>query len=492
MDNRNYMILSDEAEFQSAVFNGDIKLSQTYSGSSTNGKFTYVKEDNFSNSKSDIEFNITFPKDKFMLLNDAFLLFDINTTTTTKDTSVETFLIPNIASLMTAALTISTTDFTYNVVNTSDGRAFSVFANINKMRSYTPNQVALVSELENMTFAATNSDNNGVELNSGFCVAKSFFSPLIETCTTKYYCNVSLNSLLPVLEKIKMISGIIQISMNFSFDKEYITSGKPINLVSNETNKPVLATVNELSVENIRLVYSTISTMNENFINNNSIERLSAITVKRLNLTPATANLTMTNGQYLTTVNSTGSVSSTGKPLQMIIVPRIKSCTRSGATTGTAPIKSAANPDKTISTLICADNFTGNNKNYILNGLLYINNVAVKSDASGTVYPMNRNIQQKDSSFSDSFNFMNAFVTVLGTNTSGRDSNSALTFNQYKNWFKALVIDLSNETDGSIQRNDCSFEVSFDISSINNIDLNGGQTDYVFDGDIFMISMTVV
>jgi hypothetical protein len=81
----------------------------------------------------------------------------------------------------------------------------------------------------------------------------------------------------------------------------------------------------------------------------------------------------------------------------------------------------------------------------------------------------------------------------MGFNPSGADSNSTLTFNQYKNYFKAVITDISNDTDDSYNNN-CTYNVSFDLWNIADMSSNptNAKYTYTFAGDIFMVSAKYV
>lgn len=498
-NNKNYMMLSDEQEFMDAIFNNDIVITQTYASSNNSGLHTYIKGNN-QNFNSSTDFNISLPKNNYMLMNSAYFKFEIDITTTPNSNATEnsTFLIPNFILNLLNTINISSEDFSYTNSNFNNGRSLATLINIIKARSYTPNQMMLVSLLENMTFSVSDSNNNTIDLNKGLCIAKPYNAGEITDKKTRYYINVPIDMLLPISDKIKFMSGALQLNLNFAYQTNFITSGEPINDFTTGFTPIPLATVAELTINSIVLHYPAIRSFNDNFVNNNTIQKLSGINVKRhvLNTTTVNAN-TKSAGKVLATLNSSGSISSTGKPLQMIIIPRIASCTKGSVANTIAPNINAEIPDSSIATLICADNVVGNNQNYILNGLMYVSELIVKSP-SGVVYPSNRTQLLSGSSFSDSFNYLNSFIQVQGFDPSGRNSNSCLSFNQYKNYQKALVVDLTNSTTSSVNNN-TSFDVSFNINAIDQFQVvtsgdppTAGDVNYVFDGEIYIVSMNVI
>ena len=497
MDNKNYMMLSDEQEFMDAIFNNDIVVTQTYASSNNSGLHTYIQGAN-QNFNSSTDFNISLPKNNYMLMNSAYFKFEIDVKTTTADGSKATFLIPNFILNLLNTINISSEDFSYTNSNFNSGRSLATLINIIKARSYTPNQMMLVSLLENMTFSVSNSNNNTIDLNEGLCIAKDHDPSNVGPRETRYYINVPIDMLLPISDKIKFMSGSLQLNLNFAYQTNFITGGKPINdFTTGRITNTVKATIDLLKINSITLHYPAIRSFNDNFVSNNTIQRLSGINVKRhvLNTVRITDVTTDKKGTVLATMNSSGSISSTGKPLQMIIIPRIASCTIGGTANSRAPTINAAVPDSSISTLICSDNVTENNSNFILNGLMYVSELVVKSP-SGTVYPSNRTQLLTKSSFSDSFNYLNSFIYVQGFDPSGRNSNSCLSFNQYKNYQKALVVDLTNSTTSSVDNN-TSFDVSFNINAIDQFQVlttgnTAGKVDYVFDGEVYIVSMNVI
>jgi len=504
MDNKNYMMLSDEQEFMDAIFNNDIVVTQTYASSNNSGLHTYIQGAN-QNFNSSTDFNISLPKNNYMLMNSAYFKFEIDIAATPQagtPGSVDTFLIPNFILNLLNTINISSEDFSYTNSNFNNGRSLATLINIIKARSYTPNQMMLVSLLENMTFSVSDSSNNTIDLNKGLCISKKYDpNNVVGPMETRYYINVPLDMLLPVSDKIKFMSGALQLNLNFAYQTNFVTSGEPINdFTTGRITNTIKATINTLKINSITLHYPAIRSFNDNFVSNNTIQRLSGINVKRhvLNTVRITDISTVSGaGKVLATMNSSGSISSTGKPLQMIIIPRIASCTIGGTANSRAPTVNVGVPDSSISTLICSDNVTENNSNFILNGLMYVSELVVKSP-SGTVYPSNRTQLLTKSSFSDSFNYLNSFIYVQGFDPSGRNSNSCLSFNQYKNYQKALVVDLTNSTTSSVDNN-TSFDVSFNINAIDQFQVltsdnppGPGDVDYTFDGEVYIVSMNVI
>ena len=204
----------------------------------------------------------------------------------------------------------------------------------------------------------------------------------------------------------------------------------------------------------------------------NNSQKISALYIQRQLFNPlTTGELALTAAQNIGTMTSQPLVVS-GKPLNIISIPQITSCT--SATAAVGPVYAAPGTDTSIPTVIPTDNVTGNNADYILNSLFTISNFKVIS-SNGQVYPSNNPIIQYGSTWSDSYNFQNSFVQTMGFNPSGADSNSTLTFNQYKNYFKAVITDISNDTDDSYNNN-CTYNVSFDLWNI--ADIKIGKSIY--------------
>jgi hypothetical protein len=485
---KKYLILSDEAAFNEALFNGDIQQIQTFNPS-TNGKHSFI-ENSIENVSFNSDFYMSMPQNNYMLLSDAYLTFELDTTTTTlaNSASVETFITPNFPAMLINTMSINCDNFSYTITNDNIGRSLAILANVQRMRSFTPNQMALASELQSMTFAATDPSTSTIDLNKGLCIAKAG-QVAVTTYTTRYYITLHIDALLPNIEKIKLMTGNINLSFNFLFDKSFITDGKPTNTI-NTALLPQLATVTNLTLNKLLLQHSTIKSFNDKFITNNSIEKLTGISINKFSLLPTSATLLANDsGLYISKslckVNAIGPILAKGKPLSIIIAPRIKSCKiKNTALSNNGPEFTTLVCDKTINNdLIACDNVTRYNKNLILNPLFYVNNLKVVGP-SGTIYPNPRQVITEKSTFSSYYNYINSFVTCLGSNISGQDSYSCLTFNQYKNFFNALVIDVSNETTSSLN-NSATFQVDFDINSIGGLSI-AGDYDYEFDGDVFI------
>lgn len=499
---KNYLLLSDQSEFQEAIFNGDIVITQTYASSNNSGIHDFIKNTNTKNSSFSTDFNLGFPLNNYMMLNNAYLKFELSVTTSSiaNTGTVETYFIPNFITYLINSIVINTSDFSYSNLNNNSGRSLATLLNINRMRSYSPNQIMLMSLLQDTTFSSSSSTNNTIDLNRGLKISKLYPSSggVLKDYQTTYYIDLPLELLLPVSDKIKFISGAVQINLNFAYYDNMITNGKPINSFTGTALVDKLASITDLSTKTITLHYPAIRSFNDNFVNNNSIQKLSGISIQRyvMGTVLSSAISNINKGKLIATMNSSGAIPSNGKALQMIIIPRIVSCKPNGSNVANIPMGNPNGCDDSIAANICADNTTGQNQNYILNGLMYISDVVVKSD-SGVVYPSNRSQMLTASSFSDSFNFLNSFVQIQGMNPSGQDSNSCLTFNQYKNYFKAIVVDLTNATSNNVKNNNMNFTVNYNINAINDFYINdtdgtASAVDYVFDSEIYIISMNII
>lgn len=490
MESQNdYMQLIDTNEFNDAVYSGKIKLRPNYI-SCTPGVFAFISGTstaiNYNNSTT-ATFNLTLANKQYMLIDDAYLYVELETITSSAITTPATFIKPNILASMVQNITISTKDFTYTSTNFNKGRSLSVLSNIFRLRSYSCNQMRLASQRENMTFANINPSLDSIDLNSGICISNAL--TLNAANTNLVMLQLPLSCLLPNIDKIKFISGTVTINMNFNFDTSFITSGAPVVTTTTTPLAVPLAVCYNFTFKKIFLQYSTIVSTSEIDISNNS-QKISALYIQRQLFNPlATDELTLTTSQNIGTMTSQPLVVS-GKPLNIISIPQITSCTSTTASVG--PVYAAPGTDLTIPAVIPTDNVTGNNADYILNSLFTISNFKVIS-SNGQVYPSNNPIIQYGSTWSDSYNFQNSFVQTMGFNPSGADSNSTLTFNQYKNYFKAVITDISNDTDDSYNNN-CTYNVSFDLWNIADMSSNptNAKYKYTFAGDIFMVSAKYV
>ena len=488
MEETNYMQLMDTNEFNDAIYSGKIKLRPNYI-SATPGVFDFVNGANI-NSSTTATFNLTLPNKQYMLIDDAYLYIEVKTTTVTTATTSNAFLKPNLIASMVQNMTISTKDFTYTTVNYNKGRSLSILSNIFRLRSYSCNQMRLASQRENMTFANTDPNSDVITLNEGIRIGNS--AQVAAANTTTVLLQIPISCFLPNIDKIKFLGGTITLNMNFNYDPSFITTGLPITTTTTTaiTTLPVLST---FSFQKIYLQYSAIQSTSEMNITENT-QKISALYIQRqiFNTLPIT-NLDVRTSKNIGTMTSQPLVIS-GKALNVIAIPRIESCIGGTNNPTNGPIYNIAEgSDRSIAPIIPCDNVTGNNADYILNSLFTINNYKVIS-SNGTVYPSNNPILQQGSTWSDSYNYQGSFLQILGMNPSGADSNSALTFNQYKNYFKAVITDLSNDQDESYMNN-CTYNISFDLWTIQDIAPSGAADttyNYIFGGDIFMVSAKYV
>lgn len=488
-ETQNYMQLMDTNEFNDAIYSGKIKLRPNYI-SATPGVFDFVSNTTNINSSTTSTFNLTLPNKQYMLIDDAYLYIEVKTITTTAANTTSAFLKPNLIASMVQNMTISTKDFTYTTVNYNKGRSLSILSNIFRLRSYSCNQMRLASQRENMTFANTDPNSDVITLNEGIRIANP---NVISTAnTTVVLLQIPISCFLPNIDKIKFLGGTITLNMNFNYDPSFITTGIPLVNTTNTSAVVIPPILISFSFQKIYLQYSAIQSTSEMNITENT-QKISALYIQRQIFNTLTiANLDPTTAKNIGTMTSQPLVIS-GKALNVIAIPRIESCIgATGAPTLGPSYSAITGCDKSIATVIPTDNVNGNNSDYILNSLFTINNYKVIS-SNGTVYPSNNPILQQGSTWSDSYNYQNSFVQVLGFNPSGADSNSALTFNQYRNYFKAVITDLSNDQDESYMNN-CTYNISFDLWTIEDIavPVANNTYNYIFAGDIFMVSAKYV
>jgi len=487
MDNENLMVLADISDLNDAIFSGKIKKRPAYIPSSQQ-EISFINGTSVNQSQT-INFTITTPKDQAILLSEAYFFIEAKFTATTLANSVATYVNPNLITQMLTSLNINTNRFQYTISNYSNNRAINVLSNIFRLRSYTPNQLALVGVQEGLTFAPiseiTNIPITGaaeilsptssiIDINTGYCVAQEYLT-VVKPFETTYYFQMPLDCLMPILNRVKYLSGTCNISMTLTYDANNIfTSGRPIVAINPAT---VLATISEFTFKKCFFQYVALTFHEENPIQN--IEKLTGLSVSRQPLN-GQQNVKFNNGSSALTTITSPPILVNGKGLSIIVIPRI------AAQTGPVPIIDRATIcDKSVLPNFPRDNRNGLNCNFVLNPLFSINNYKCVS-AGGQIYPANIQPQLYGSSYSSTYNFQNSFVQVLGNSPDGSSSNSALTLNQYKNLFQVLVTDISNETTNNLSNSD-SYNITFDIYSTKLAPANDSST-YDFDGDVFIVS----
>ena len=106
-------------EFNDAVYSGKVKLRPNYI-SCTPGVFSFISGTagavSYNNSTT-ATFNLTLANKQYMLIDDAYLYVELETTTSSALTTPATFIKPNILASMVQNITISTKDFTYTSTN---------------------------------------------------------------------------------------------------------------------------------------------------------------------------------------------------------------------------------------------------------------------------------------------------------------------------------------------------------------------------------------
>lgn len=471
MDNENLMILADINDLNDAIFNGKIKKRPAYIPSSQ--QITTFVANGIESQSQTVNFTISMPKDQAILLSESYFFIEAKFKTTTVQGSIRTFVNPNLIAQMLTSLNLNTNRFQYTVPNYSNQRAINVLSNIFRLRSYTPNQLALVGIQEGLTFAPIDPTSSIIDVNKGYCVADAYTGNTTKSYETTYYFQIPLDCLIPIVNRVKYISGTTNISITFTYFKDNIfTSGAPktTNAADN------LATINDFSFQKCFFQYIALTFKEENPIQN--IEKLTGLSIARQPLNPISSTPGKIDEKNAYVSMTSPPINVQGKGLSLIVIPRIKSVS------GTIPIPNLG-IDNSILPLFPCDNYQGLNCNFVLNPLFSINNYRAVA-ASGQIYPANIQPQLFGSSYSSTYNFQNSFVQTIGNAPDGSSSNCALTINQYKNLFQCLVTDISNETTNNLSNND-SYNITFDIYSTG-IATGGDDTKYEFDGDIFIVS----
>lgn len=473
-ENNELMSLHNVENIAEAIFNGEIIKTTNFVPAS-------VPNNNFiANNNSTHQFIISMPAQTAMVLSESYLFVELKVTaipsTTAPTATIETYIRPNIITSMLTNLTINTPKFSYSAINYSNGAALNVLSNILRLRSYTPNQMALISDRENMTWSGNEALNFYEDLNRGFCI----FNANIATKTTKIY-NVQLpvDVLLPIVNKVKLITGNINLLYQFDYKANMVTNGTYHRTV---TPTPNLAIVTGFEFTKIYLFYTSLRFKTE--LPSLDVQYLSSLDIQRQQLNLNTANFAA--GNDLTSVTSMVSPPITisgGKALTIIVIPQIDSITSVAGVNGLT--FNANECDRSILRTFPIDNRQGMNSNFILNPLFSISNFRCVS-SSGMIFPSNQIPQLRDYIDSSSWNFQNAFVQTLSNAPDGSGSNSCLPFTVYKNLFQALVIDVSNDSTASINQSS-TFNISFDIVLNQNVQSDNAYT-YTFSGNVFSIA----
>jgi hypothetical protein len=476
----NGMILTHLENINEALFAGKIKKRNNHINPSP-GIINFVFGTSVVTSTTS-NFQLQLQKGQFLMLDGAYLQIQTKVTAATQTGSVATYLIPNFITFMMQNISLNADNFSFSAQNYNSNKSLSMVASVFRLRSYTPNQLALVALRENLLFASTDPSSSAITLNPGFKVANAFATATLTT--SKYYnFQLPINCLLPIINKVKLVSGTITMTIGWSYLNNIYSNGAFKHGITGSAN-PVLATITEFIFNQINFVYDVIDTYSSDSIDN--IERITSIQMIRYPLTPvnpltvpaSTGAITQTTA--ITSMNS-ASMPVRGKPLSLIILPYIE--TQTGGVLEFANLLDIGIP---ANALIQSDNFSQANINTILSPCLTVNNLRVIS-GTGVTYPSNNPLILNLDSTGDSYNYQNSFVQVYGNNPSGETSNSALTFNQYKNYFKPMVIDVSNEGFDTYSGGS-SFTVTFDIGLADNVFNNNVTTSLGFSGDVYVIS----
>jgi len=403
-------------------------------------------------------------------------------------------IFPMITEKMLTNFNIQTNSFSSNINTNIPGRTIALWSLLNKLQYYSPNDMAINSEIEKLQVVPGNNvssinygagaqnvltNSAGYIWNNGTII--TYVKPAgAFSKTVTVYQKVPIKSILPLAERIHLLTGTV----NFTFSLNYIQ-----DLLASPTL--VESTGNGTSITGFRLSRFQFYVDKLMFSRPDptlDIRRLKSIDVK---IQTATSDYIINipgTGPYpagtLTTRCNFTLQAISGSIFKCIVAPYIKSVNNLDPTQvicqGYAQ-DSYKLSDYLITPQIYAPGvftLTGNNILKCLGAMWNIYDA--KIDIGGIVLPEPNPLILTNGPEASSVQYIQSFVKNLGIRTDGGSSRSCFPLSVWANYLKVLVVDLENAT--KFNPNNINLTVSFSITNAYDLTApNAGTVAFSFD-----------
>lgn len=507
-------------DFNQLVYNGSVSMTTNWI-TPTPANATILNGGTAISPSGSLTFNITLPSDQAWKLNDSYIRFQVGVQATTATNSVATFLTPNFLAGMTNSITINSGSFSYTFTSALPYHTASVLSTMLRLRSYNANQNALVTKQQNALFtptttyldstdvvtgASVSSTSDAQSLNQGLLVAPGFVTAATQY-TSSYIVDFPLLLLLPMIDEVNLLNGsngTTNITWNYSYNDQYtFSAGVPNTTGITTTNPaPVLATINNFTLTNVQLFIKVAQFRNQ-VAPGTDVQRIRTMNLTRYQAIEQTWTATGTAGAQvggtpgsalsLTSIVSvaSNSLASNGKALTIFVAPYVRCDVSNGKTPLVYNIATGTNKVSDTFTMSSqpVDNFLGYNINFLMNGLFSLGNFNVSS-GKGTVYPINNPAQYYGPSTQYSVDFQSSFVEQFGSANDGSDSKTCIPYILANNYFKAYIVDVSNETSSQGSNANQMWTIRYNVYPTLGAQYGAGPGGaiYTFGAEIFIFS----
>lgn len=449
--------------------------------------------DFFSNPQYAINAQIGFQANEAAMLDQAYFMAQFDITISNPVGGPGGFLtatvFPQLLEKMMTNLVINTNSFSSSINASIPGRTIPLWSLIQRLQQYSPNDMALNAQIEKLQVQPgssvlqdglggfEDSPNGGYIWSNGTRIFYNISAPTTKTVTL--YQKVPISKILPLAERIHLISGTLGFQFNLNYIKDILVSPTTVEGTSNGS----VITGFKLS----RLQFYVDKLLFSKPDLTLDIRRLKSVDVKIQNI-PATYSLTIPGtgpfapGTLSTRVSFTLQAIS-GSIFKCMVAPYIDSVVNLDANLVTSTgydRQTYKLQDYIIKPAIPGAGFTltGNNVVKCLGAMFNIYDA--KIDIGGIVLPEPNPVLFTTGPEASAVQYIQSFVQNLGLRTDGGSSRSCFPLSLWNDYLKVLVVDLENAT--KFNPNNINLTVSFSIT--NAFDLvapNAGSINIGFD-----------
>lgn len=412
---------------------------------------------------------ITFLGDQAVLLDQMYILaeYTVSSNASSLPASTEVRMYPNAILNMIQSITMTTNSFSYQLNSANSYRTIPLWGNIQRIQEYTYDDMLLNSYPEDMNFISGTSNITSSTNGYGANLTQSSYDlnqgKLINvapqtTFQQKFYTKIPLSKLIPLTDRLHLLSGSINLNMNFLYDAPSVFSNSQ--------------TITEFTLLRLMLHHDILKFSKPN--PSLDVRQITSLAMKSFRQSPPVSMSIATGSAVKNSIDVSFIAPQIGAQcFKIAICPQITSNTAT-YTYKTSP-NITLNPSKNegISNCLC------------LGSEFTISNVQVK--VGGIVLPSNIQTGYLNSLDADLYNYMYSIVQNQGLNTDGASTRSCIPFNVYKSFYKVLIIDLENLTQNN--GGNTQFDISYTIST--SLPLNCTVAGNVnFSSDIFITYST--
>lgn len=458
-------ILQDPSQLNELISNDNVQHLKGIINLLDGGIVNFIQNPSYNSNRV-----ITFLGDQAVLLDQMYILaeYTVSSNASSLPNGTEVRMYSNAILNMIQSITMQTNNFSYQLNSANSYRTIPLWGNVQRIQEYTYDDMLLNSYPEDMNFIVGPTSLNANTTNGyGSSLSQSSYDlnpgKLINvgpqtTFQQKFYTKIPLSKLIPLTDRLHLLSGQINLVITMLYDGSSVFSHP--------------STITEFSLLRLMLHHDILRFSQPNPMLD--VRQLTSLAMKSFRQSPPVTMSIPTGSAVKNSVDVS------------FIAPQISSvcfkiCICPQITSNTATYTYKPSPNVTLS----PSKNEGISNCLCLGSEFTISNVQVK--VGGIVLPSNIQPAYLNSIDGDLYNHMYSIVQNQGLNTDGGSTRSCLPFNVYKSFFKVLIVDLENLTKNN--SGNTQFDISYTISTA--LPLNCTVAGNVnFSSDIFITYAT--